>query len=153
MECSFEVKEMPAFPVAYVRHVGPYPEIGGAFEKIEKWVAERKLWKPETVSLGIYLDDPQAVPPEKLRSDACVVVPPDTLPEGEVQIQDVPGGLYAVLHCVLDHTEFLKAWQTLFAEYLSKGDYEFDDRPCYEHYTGFKDGKFIVDICEPIKAK
>ncbi len=151
-----EVKEAPALTVAYVRHVGPFQEMGRAFEKLMRWAGPRGLLRfPETKSLGIYHDDPEITDTDKLRSDACITVPPDTKVEGEVGKMTVPGGLFAVAYAEIAQNEFGEAWNALMRDWLPGSGYQPDDRMCYELYLNdpksHPEGKFIIEIHEPIR--
>ena len=77
MDMKVEVREMPELRVAYVRNIGPYNTIGKAFERLCQWAGPRGLLgSPDAMMLGIYHDDPEVTDADKLRADACVVVPP-----------------------------------------------------------------------------
>ena len=81
MKFEAEIKEMPAWNVACVRHVGPYPGIGKAIERIFQWAGQKGLIQfPKTQVLAVYHDDPQTVDVSELRSDACVTVPRERRP-------------------------------------------------------------------------
>lgn len=156
MDSNIEVKEMPAYHVAYVRHVGPYYKIGEAFGRLAAWAGAKGLIGPGAAFMGIYHDDPNAVAAEKLRSDACMVVPENTEVEGDVQISDIPAGLYAVLRGEVQAQDIGTLWMEL-GEWLGRSDYVSDNRPCYELYLNdhetHPEKKFILDICEPVKPR
>jgi AraC family transcriptional regulator len=46
-------------------------------------------------------------------------------------------------------------WQRLMSEWFPDSGYQPDDRPCFEIYreteAEFNAGKYVVDICEPVK--
>ncbi|MBB4228628.1 DNA gyrase inhibitor GyrI [Rhizobium mongolense] len=54
-----------------VPHTGSYMQIGKAFETLFGALHARGLAKPEMRMIGVYFDDPDIVPAEKLRSIAC----------------------------------------------------------------------------------
>jgi AraC family transcriptional regulator len=156
MKFSVEVKQMPEWNVIYVRHIGAYNKIGEAFERVFTWAGARGLVRfPETKSLAVYHDSPEVTDPSKLRSDACLTVPPGTKVDGEIGTMKVPGGLFAVAHAEIDVTQFGEAWDKLVGEWMPKSGYQPDDRMCYELYLNDPDThpekKWIVDICEPIR--
>jgi AraC family transcriptional regulator len=156
MQFSVEAKQMPEWNVVYARHIGAYNKIGEAFERIFKWAGPRGLVRfPETKSLAVYHDSPEVTDPSKLRSDACLTVPPGTKVDGEIGTMKVPGGLFAVAHVEIDVTQFGEAWDKLIGEWMPKSGYQPDDRMCYELYLNDPDThpekKWIVDICEPIR--
>lgn len=156
MEATFEIKEIPAMHVACVRHVGPYNRIGEAFERLMAWAGPRGLLRfPDTATLAVYHDSPEDTHASELRSDACVTVPRGTEVDGEVSTMEIPGGLFAVGHFVLDHTEYAAAWDRLMGEFLPESGHQPDERLCYELYRNdpaqHPEGKHIVDICEPVR--
>lgn len=156
VEMKVDVKQMPQMHVVYIRHIGPYNQIGQAFEKLMKWAGPRGLLRfPETKVLGVYHDDPKITEESKLQSSACVTVPEGTKVEGEVGTMTILGGLFAVGHVEIKQDQFGEAWDKLMGEWLPESGYQPDDRPCYELYLNdpkqHPQGKFIVDICEPIK--
>lgn len=78
-----EVIDAPQLRVAAVRHVGPYPEIGRAFARLEEAVAGAGLLEGGAALVAIFHDNPAEVPAAELRSDAGVVLPAGaTVPEG-----------------------------------------------------------------------
>lgn len=155
LDYRVEVNDLPDLAVAYARHVGAYPEIGEAFARLNRWALPRGLMKPDSLSLAVYHDEPAIVEENKLRSSACLTVPPGTLGEGDIGIMTIPGGSFAVGHFVIDGDEFGAAWDALIGEWIPSSGWQPDDRMCYEIYrNGLSerpDGKFVVDVCEPIR--
>ena len=159
-QIQVEVKDMPNFHVAYVRHIGPYKGdselFEGLFEKLMKWAGPRGLLRfPETKSFAVYYDDPNVTDEAKLRTDVCITVPEDTAVEGEIGKMTIPGGQFAVAHCELSPDEYEGAWKMLIGGWLPESGYQPDDRLCYELYLNdpkeHPEHKCIVDICVPVK--
>jgi AraC family transcriptional regulator len=90
------VETFPARRVAFMRHVGPYREVGATWGKLMAWAGPRGLVGPGTLALGVAHDDPDVTPSDKLRYDVCLTVGDSFLPEGEVGVQQVGGGEYAI---------------------------------------------------------
>ncbi|APG84654.1 transcriptional regulator, AraC type [Sinorhizobium americanum CCGM7] len=57
--------------LAGVAHSGSYMGIGEAFETLYATLFERNLFRPDMEMIGIYLDDPELVKTDKLRSFAA----------------------------------------------------------------------------------
>ena len=158
---KIEVKNMPEFHVAYVRHIGPYKGDNELFEslfiKLMNWAGPRGLLNfPETLVMAVYHDDPKITEENKLRTSACVTVPEKTYVEGEIGKMKIPGGEYAVAGFELSGSEeYEKAWNLVFADWLPESGYQPDDRPCYEIYRNnpkeHPEQIHIVDICVPVK--
>jgi len=156
MKFKAEIKEMPEMNVVYIRHRGPYNQIGQAIEKIMKWAAARGLISfPATKIISVYHDDPNITEKEKLRSDACITVPEGTETDGEVGSYVIPGGKFAVAHVEIGYDEFGEAWDRLVGEWIPENGFQSDNRLCYEICLNdpkkHPEGKFVVDICEPVK--
>jgi AraC family transcriptional regulator len=156
-----EVKNLPEYRVAYVRVMDGYnsSKITKAFEKVIKWARARDLMGPQSLVLGIGLDNPEVTPLEKCRYDACVTVPAGTKGEGEIGVYDIPQGKYAVCRVEGEYAkineQMMSHWQRLMSEWFPDSGYQPDDRPCFEIYreteAEFNAGKYVVDICEPVK--
>lgn len=154
---SIEVRDLPKMTVAYVRHIGPYKGDAKLFErlwnKLFAWAGPRGLiGGPGFTSLVIYHDDPNITGEEKLRMSICITVKPDTKVDGEIGKMEIDAAKYAVARFELTETEFQQAWDWVYGQWLPSSGYQPDDKPCFEMYPEEpKDGKFIVDICVPVK--
>ena len=62
------VENLEPMRVAFIRHVGPYDQVGGTWGKLMGWVGRHGLFGPNTRMLGVCHDDPEVTPPERLRS-------------------------------------------------------------------------------------
>ncbi len=91
-----DIEQVPTMRVGAVRHVGPYNQIGKAFERLGALAGPAGLFQaPNAAVLGVFHDDPRQTPPDKLRSSAAVVVADGTkLPDG-LDEEVVPGGRFA----------------------------------------------------------
>lgn len=92
---NVETVELKPRPYAYLRHIGPYPEIGSTFERMAQIAGRAGLiGDPDGQFVGVYHNDPCATPPNELSSDAGIALPqgvhaPEGLEEGVL-----PGGRY-----------------------------------------------------------
>jgi len=153
-DMKVEVKDLPGWRVAYARRMGPYgPETcGGAFEAISRWAGPRGLLGPKAVSIGISLDDPSVTPPAKCRYDACVVVDEKVQAEGEIGIQTLPGGKYALYRTRCGINGFGQAWNDAYGVWLPQSGYQCDERPCFELYHDCQEkGMYEFSVCIPVK--
>jgi AraC family transcriptional regulator len=90
------IESLPLLRVAFMRHTGPYQEVKDTWQKLMAWAGRRGLLGPDTRIVGVAHDDPEVTPAQKLRYDACIVVDEGFRPEGDVGVQQVGGGEYAV---------------------------------------------------------
>jgi AraC family transcriptional regulator len=93
---DIQIRTLDPLRVAFVRHLGPYQECGGAWQQLIGWAGPRGLLGADAVCLGVGHDDPSVTEPARIRYDACIVVPDGTPVEGGIGIQILPGGEHAV---------------------------------------------------------
>jgi AraC family transcriptional regulator len=157
-EATMEVRIENVQPmrVAFVRHVGPYDQVGRTWQKLCTWAGMRGLFGPNTQLFGISHDDPDVTPPDKLRYDACIVVSDAVQPEGEVGVQEVAGGRYAVAMHRGPYSKFGETYAALLGQWLPARGHEPVSSPCLEFYrnnpntTAPED--LLTDIYVPLRA-
>jgi AraC family transcriptional regulator len=143
--------------LAALRHPGDYMEIGTTFERLFAWAVGRGLMGPQTRSIGVYYDDPDAVPAASLRADAGVSVGRDVTVDGDLRIVEVPGGRHAVLRHKGPYAELHKAYRWLYREWLPTSGEQCADRPCFEEYLNnprtLPPEEWLTDICLPLAER
>ncbi|MBB4278234.1 AraC family transcriptional regulator [Rhizobium mongolense] len=117
-----------------VPHAGSYMQIGKAFEALFGALHARGLAKPEMRMIGVYFDDPDIVPAEKLRSIACATGGSGVPIEPPFERQTIDGGEYAVLRHKGPYADMHKAYQWLYAEWLPKSGRQIKDSVMFEEY-------------------
>jgi AraC family transcriptional regulator len=155
MKGNIEVKEMPAMDLVYCRHVGPFDQIAGAYEKLFKWAGPRGLLQfPNTKTLTVYHDDPKVTEIEKLRQSACITVEGEVKTEGEFGNMHLPAGKYVVGSFVVKPHQFGEAWDAT-CQWLADSGYQPASGYPYEYYPKEHEPGpppvFTVDICVPVK--
>lgn len=154
---SVEVRSLPEMTLAYIRHIGPYKGDGKLFEmlwnKLFRWAGPRGLiGGPGFKSLIVYHDDPNITEEAKLRMSVSVTVPADTQVSGEIGKMVLEAAEYVIARFELAEDEFQEAWDWVYGHWFPQSGYQPDDKPCFEMYPEEpKDGKFVVDVCVPVK--
>jgi AraC family transcriptional regulator len=130
-----EVREIPPFRIAYMRHIGPYGVSGyisTLWTSLGRWIRRRELQRPGMLTIGIGHDAPSIVAPEKLRYDADLVVADDFKPDPSVNVANLPGGKYAVTPFEGSTALITEAWENLYRIWLPNSCYQPEDRPRLE---------------------
>jgi len=70
---DLKVKEIPAQKVASTVYVGPYEKCAPTYKKLYSWIVENK-YEPCGVSFEKYLNAPDKVKAEELKTEICVPV-------------------------------------------------------------------------------
>jgi len=148
--------DMPATPVAYFRHVGPYGQPVARFwiERVAPWMEENRLLG--RVRYGIAHDDPTITDPGRCRYDACVVAEPTEVLSGQALRTVLPGGRYACMRFEGTVDQVDAAWQRLLGGWLPASGLQLDSRPMLEHYPvdatfDPATGVFDCKLCIPVQ--
>ncbi|MBN1186389.1 MAG: AraC family transcriptional regulator [Bacteroidales bacterium] len=155
METKIEVKEMPELNLVYVRHVGQFDRIGAAFERLMQWAGPRGLLQfPKTKTVTVYHDDPGVTEIDKVRQSACITVEGDVKVDGEIGKMVLAGNKCAVGRFEIGPEEFEEAWNSMCV-WVAENGYQPEEGYPYEFYHNdpaeHPEGKFILDICVPVK--
>jgi AraC family transcriptional regulator len=156
LNMQVEVRQIPRYRVAYMRHVGPYGrDIGAFWTAFERWMTARDLRQAETITIGIGHDAPLIADADKLRYDACVVVDDAFKPDRYVNVTELAGGRYAVAQYKGAPSDVGYAWEQLFTNWLPSSGYQPEDRPCLELYQDSERRRapqqLHCELCIPIK--
>lgn len=155
-----KIRELPAIPLAYVRHIGPF--IGDPalyrrlFEKLVSWARPLNLVHfPDTKIIAVYHGNLGLADENRHRISLGIQVPVDTRADGEIGRMTLPGGRYAIAHFELPLDEMLYAWLSVFRDWLPQSGYQPDDGPIHELYNTFfhahSENKLAFDIRIPVK--
>ncbi|MGE4424187.1 MAG: GyrI-like domain-containing protein [Pseudodesulfovibrio sp.] len=135
-ETTMEVRmeNVDAMRVAFIRKTGPYNQCGEAWGRLCAWAGPRGLLGRDARFLGVGHDDPQVTPPDKIRYDACVTVGPDVEGAGEVGIQTVGGGRYAVTTHKGPYENLETTYAELMGRWLPQSGERLGSNLCFELY-------------------
>lgn len=152
----------PARRLLAAAHRGSYMQIGEVFGRLFAFAGPRGLIDADTVSIGIYYDDPDATPVEQLRSHATLTLPANVgaaeieqmqPPEG-FELLDLPGGEYAIGIHRGPYDRLHDSYRWLFGQWLPSTDREAANQPCHEIYVNdpatTAPADLITHICVPL---
>jgi AraC family transcriptional regulator len=117
-----------------IEHRGDYKLTSKVFERLMTIAATTGLLRPSTRTIGIYHDDPEAVPTAELRASACITVPDGWTPSSDLEEGHVEGGRYARIVHTGPYTELAAAYDWLYRTWLPASAEEPRDLPCLEEY-------------------
>jgi len=131
---AVRIERVGPLRLAFVRHIGPYDEVGIAWGKLMSWAGPRGLIGPGMQMLGIVHDDYEITPPETLRYDAALPVDATVQPSGDLGIQDLPAGEYAVATHRGPYFKLSETYARLAGEWLPASGRELLTAPAVEIY-------------------
>jgi AraC family transcriptional regulator len=136
--------------VAFARHIGPYKDCGKAWESICKFAGQNGLMSADTMWIGISHDHPDVTAPEKLRYDACLPVGENVVATGDIGIQEIAGGEYAVMTHRGPYENLNNTYRWFFGEWLPASGRELGNSPGFEVYRNSPDStapeQLLTDI-------
>ena len=148
------VEELPAMRVAFVRHVGPYDQVGATWGRLMAWASARGLIGSSFMMLGIVHDDPEITIPTHLRYDAAMVVPDEINAEKEIGIEQLAGGKYAIATHQGPHNQISDTYVRICGEWLPTSGRELLHAPAFEIYrnspTNTRPEDLITEIHLPL---
>ena len=137
---GFPVEIIKAAPLfcAGVAHTGPYITVDKAFGKLMGALGSQQLIPNPPRMLAQFLDDPDAVDAEHLRSVACVpldaaLAEPADLP-APTKALTLRGGAYARLTYKGPYADMKDAYRWFYGVWLPASGYEPADAPAIEEY-------------------
>jgi AraC family transcriptional regulator len=150
-----DITDQPPRRVAAVAHTGPYPEIGGAFEKLSAIISARGLWPAVGGGVAVYYDDPAAVEAKALRSHAGFVLDERAeMPAGLDEVR-LAAGPAAVLHFKGPYAGLQAGYDYLYGVWLPQSGREPADAPVFEVYlngpSDIPPEELLTDIVVPLR--
>lgn len=155
---DFEVKNLEAFNVIYIRNLNIHSHDSETFEEMFKklfsWATPRNLVNfPETKALTVYRSNANLS--GMLQADVCLSVPEKIVGEGIVGNTIISGGLYAIFHKEGPMSECFKTWSYIYEVWFEENGYQPDNRNFFlSHLNDPKlhpENLHIIDIYIPIK--
>ena len=68
---NIQCREFPGGKAAVCLHVGPYNQIGAAYNGLNEWLSDNQL-QGTGVAYEFYLNDPAVTPPEDLKTEVAM---------------------------------------------------------------------------------
>ena len=142
--------------VVFLRHIGPYGSgsIAQTWEKLCGWAGPRGLFNGPVRVMGIGHDDPTVTPPEKCRYDACITAGEGVSGEGEIGVQTIPGGRFAVFTHIGPYVKLPESYEAIYRQWLPTASCELREQPPVEVYMSHPntpDAEKVTEILIPVK--
>ncbi len=150
-----EVKTVDPMHVVFARHTGAYDQVGATWSKLFAWAGPRGLVGPNVITFAVVHDDPAVTPPGRLRYDACLVVGAQAQPDGDIGVQTVSGGTYAVTRHLGPYANLGDTYAKLCGAWLPTSKHELRSAPALEFYRNAPMNtppeQLITDIYMPLE--
>lgn len=138
-----------------IPHTGSYMGIGKAFEALHGALFSRNLFRPDMRMIGVFLDDPDLVAEEELRSFACVTADATIPAEAPLERRMLAGGDYAVLRHQGPYADMGAAYRWLYGKWLPASGRSIRDEVMFEAYLNnpreVAPNALLTEICLPLQ--
>jgi AraC family transcriptional regulator len=120
----------------YIRLQGDYRTIdySGAYTRLWSFVKENKLFTAGIEHITMEHDDPQVTETSKLITDVCLVIHRDVSPKGDIGVQEIPGGKFAVFTYVGPYSNLFSVLDTIYRKWLPGSGHELRMEQGFEKY-------------------
>jgi AraC family transcriptional regulator len=156
-DMDVKIQQLKPRRVAFLRHVGPYGEVSSTWDRLLTIMGKDGYLGGGTMMLGICHDDPEVTPSAKIRYDACVTVGDDFVPGGDIQVQTVAGGEYAMTTHAGPYNNLGRTYAELLGQWVPRSGRELRDVPCFEVYLNDPQSTapedLLTDIYAPLQAQ
>ena len=143
--------------VAFLRHIGPYATVGATWDKLLPFLGKEGLLGADSRFIGICHDDPDVTPAHKIRYDACVSVDGTFVPAGDLGVQGIPGGDYAVTTHSGPYQKLGQTYAALLGQWLPRSGRQLRSTPCFDIYLNDPQSTapedLLTDIYAPLKPR
>lgn len=147
---NVKVIDAPVRRLAGLNHVGPYEEVGRAFEQLTAIFSTHNLWPQARGMVAVGYDDPNTVAPEALRSFAGIEVGDAFVMRSDLSEVQVAAGPHAVLRVTGPYAQLRAAYDHLFGQWLPGSTREPADAPLYEVYLNTPQDTAPADLVTEI---
>ncbi|HEX7937292.1 MAG TPA: AraC family transcriptional regulator [Paraburkholderia sp.] len=152
------IRHVEPMEILSVDHVGPYMQIGKAFDALFGWLATHNLLAANMRMVGVFYDDPGVVEEHALRSKAGVLLPHPlqmaVTVSPPVSVAHVKGGEYAVLRHKGQYSDMRAAYEWLYGTWLVQSGRAAADAPAFEEYLNSpketSPAELLTEICLPL---
>ena len=149
------IEALPRMVVATVHHRGPYPTIFEAFGRLGAIAGPAGLFTSRSKMIALYHDDPEAVSPSELRSDAGITVDSRTKLPSALGRVVLPKGRYARTTHRGPYERLGDTWSRLMGAWLPASEHRVRKGPSFEIYRNdpetTKPNDRLTDVYVPIR--
>jgi AraC family transcriptional regulator len=125
------------------------------WDKLLVFMGKEGLIGGDSLFIGICHDDPEVTSPGRIRYDACVTVDDTFKPVGDVGVQTVAGGDYAVATHFGPYSQLGATYAKLFGQWLPRSGRQLRSTPCFEVYLNSPENtdpnELLTDIHMPLQ--
>jgi AraC family transcriptional regulator len=147
---TVQIKNLQPMRVAFMRHVGPYSNVGETWNKVMPLLGKDGWIAGDSMFIGICHDDPEVAPPDKIRYDACVTVDDTFTATGEIGVQVISGGRYAMTTHFGPYARLGETYTRLLGQWLPRSGHDLHSTPCFEVYLNDPETTEPVDLLTDI---
>ncbi len=138
-----------------VRHIGPYPEIGAAFARLESAIDASGVLTSPAPLVALYHDNPETTPASALRSDAGILVDEKISVPSTLHDTTIAGGKYLHVRHLGSYEGLAGTWADLRAQGFEAHGVRRREGPAYEVYPNNPGNAateaLITDIYVPVE--
>lgn len=127
-----DIETIPELNVATLIHHGSYADL--PFGQLHGWAAKGGHLTPDTRWIAIFYSHQQDLPDAEKTSKACFTLAAPLQPQGEIGVEPIFGGRYAVLHYKGPYSDMKRAGDWFLSEWLPASGEQMAGTGSYDEY-------------------
>ncbi len=151
-----EFKTLDEQTIIFSEQMGEYDKSAEkAWKEVCSFAGPKGLLGPKAAFLGISMDDPNVTDTAKLRYQACVTVPVETLVAGSIGKKVVAGGRYAIFTHKGSYNHFHEIYNYIFGVWMVESGEKLRDEVTFEKYINspgeVPEDELLTEIYVPVE--
>lgn len=139
--------------IAGLEHIGPYMEVGAAFERLSAEISRQNGWGKSAGMAAVCFDDPDSKPANQLRSLAGIVLRAGMAAPAGCEVFEMPAGRYAILTHKGPYAELSKAYHWFYGAWLAESGETPAATPAVEFYLNLPMNTAPTDLLTDIHMR
>ena len=138
-EYEVTIEMLPNIEIAFVRAIFGIDGSGliEKYQHLMEWAKRNSIpFQGEKKRFGMSIDHIDVTPAKTFRYDFALTVDGrKMMPEGIIEIGNIPNGKYATIHCVGKIEDVAQAWDYLYKKWLPESNYKPKHYPALEEFV------------------
>jgi AraC family transcriptional regulator len=145
-----DVRTFAPLPVVFIRHHGSYESVGKTWGRLLDRLGAAQGRAGSFALYGICRDDPDVIPEEALRFDACAAVAGIA---AELDVTELPGGTYAVGLHAGPYDRLHETYLDVIGRWFPSSGFDLAPEPVIEHYLNDPSCTDAEDLLTEVRVR
>jgi AraC family transcriptional regulator len=156
-QMNVKITELAPQRLTSLRNIGNYWGLPATWQRLFELLGQQGALLPPRMAMSVFHDHHEGVPEADRRADAGVALAGEFVMKGDLFVQEIPGGLYAIYPHFGSYEEIGPVWERWRTEWLPASGWQLDTtRPSLEWYQNSPDTQpelLMTYLCDPVQPE